>query len=349
MKALIILDRYVTEELWRKCFKEKLGYLYNKLEMRFLEIKPDHYTPYKGIKEFVGEPLEIVQEIKDVEILVIQFAPVSEEMIEAGKNLKLIACNRSTPVNVDLDAATKLRIPVIKATGRTADSAADFTMGLLLSEVRHIARAFEAVRKGTYPEVRVKKWRESVPELAGKTMGIIGVGHIGSKLACRAKSFGLRLLGYDPYVSEEKLQNLGVEKTDLETLLKQSDFISVNVRLTPETTGIIGKKELGMMKESAILVNTSRGAVIDEDALYEVLKKKRIAGAALDVFVKEPIWQDPENRFLKLENVTLTPHMAGPSDEMSYNGVLILAEDIARFLRGEKMANVLNPSVLQPE
>jgi len=174
LKTLIILDRYVTEELWRKCFKEKLGYLYNKLEMIFLEIKPDHYMPYKGIKEFVGEPLEIVKEIKDVEILVIQFAPVSEETIEAGKNLKLIACNRSTPVNVDLDAATKLRIQVIKATGRTADSAADFTLGLLLAEVRHIARAFEAVRKGTYPEVRVKKWRESVPELAGKTMGIGG-------------------------------------------------------------------------------------------------------------------------------------------------------------------------------
>jgi len=222
-------------------------------------------------------------------------------------------------------------------------------MGLLLAEVRHIARAFEAVRNGTYTgyiEGARAKWRKSIPELRGKTMGIIGVGYIGTKLVDRAKGFGLKLLGYDPYVSDEKMQEIGLNKTDLETLLKESDFVVVTVRLTPETTGMIGKKELEMMKKTAFLVNTSRGAVIDEDALYDALNNEMIAGVALDVFVNEPIWQDAENRFIHMDNVTLTPHLAGPSDDMMYRGSCIVAEDIARFLGGEDMRNVLNPSVL---
>jgi D-3-phosphoglycerate dehydrogenase len=132
-------------------------------------------------------------------------------------------------------------------------------------------------------------------------------------------------------------------------LLKESDFVSVNVRLTPDTTNMIGKKELALMKKTAILVNTSRGAAINEEALYDALKNNRIAGAALDVFAKEPITDDPDNRFIKMDNVTLTPHMAGVSDDMMYRGSCIVAEDIDRFLKGEKMENVLNPSVLAPK
>jgi len=201
------------------------------------------------------------------------------------------------------------------------------------------------VRNGTFPAAQAK-WRQSIPELYGKTMGIVGVGYIGTKLATRAKGFGLRLLGYDPYVPEEKMREISVEKTDLETLFRESDFVSINVILTPETTGMITKKHLDLMKKTAMLVNTSRGAVIDEAALYDALANKRIAGAALDVFVKEPIWKDPDNKFLKLDNVTLTPHIAGPSDDMMYRGSCIIAEDIGRLLRGEKLKNVLNPSVL---
>lgn len=342
---------YVTEELWRKCFKESLGELYDKLELRFLDLKPDRgfRSRYDRIREFAGDPLEVAKEVKDTEILVVQFSPVSEEAIMAGKNLRLVACSRSTPVNIDLVAATEARIPVIKGSGRNADSVADFTMGLLLAEVRHIARAFEAVRNGTYTgfaEGARAKWRKSIPELRGKTMGIIGVGYIGTKLVDRAKGFGLRLLGYDPYVSEEKMQETGLDKTDLETLLKESDFVAITVRLTPETTGMIGKNELEMMKKTAFLVNTSRGAVIDEEALYDALKNEMIAGAALDVFVNEPISQDADNKFIHMDNVTITPHLAGPSDDMMYRGSCIVAEDIARFLKGEKMKNVLNPSVL---
>lgn len=354
MKTLIIPDWRVTEELWRKCFKEYLGDLYGKLELRFLELEPDRSfrASYNRIREFAGDPLKVAEEVGDAEILIVQFSPVSEETIKAGKNLKLVACSRSTPVNVDLEAATEAGIPVIKGAGRNADSVADFTMGLLLAEVRHIARAFESVRNGTYTGYQSgarEKWRKSIPELKGKTMGIIGVGYIGVKLAERAKGFGLRLLGYDPYVTEEKMREIDVEKTDLETLLKESDFVSITVRLTPETTGMIGKKEFAMMKETAILVNTSRGAVIDEDAMYDALKNKKIAGAALDVFVKEPISQDPDNKFIHMDTVTLTPHLAGPSDDMMYRGSCIIAEDIARFLKGEKMKNIMNPSVLPSE
>jgi len=345
LKTLVIPDTYVSEELWRKAFKETLGDLYSKLELRFLTLEPKFQAEYKRIKEFGGDPLKVAAEVKDSEILVVQFAPVSEEAVQAGKNLKLIACSRSTPVNVDVEAATEAGIPVIKAPGRNADSVADFTMGILLAEVRHIARAFEAVRAGALSTAE-SRWRKSIPELNGKIMGIIGVGYIGRKLAARAKGFGLRLLGFDPYVSKEKMLEIGVEKVDLETLLKESDFVSLNVRLTAETTKMLGKKELELMKKTAILVNTSRGDAIDEEALYDALKNNRIAGAALDVFTKEPITEDPENKFIKMDNVTLTPHMAGVSDDMMYRGSCIIAEDIGRFLKGEKMENVLNPNAL---
>ncbi len=349
MKIAVIPDKFLPEEKWRKAFREYLGDLYSKVDISFYELKEeyegwDHKPEYKRIKEYSGNPLEVANLAKDTEILVVQFSPVSERVFEAAKNLKLVACNRSTPVNIDVQAATNKNIPVINSPGRNADSVADFTMGLILAEIRHIARSFEAVRNGTYP-ASTENWRKSIPELREKTIGIVGFGKIGSKVAERAKGFGMKIIGYDPFVPKETMRNYDAEKVDLNTLLKTADFVTIHMRLTPQTTHLIGEKELALMKKTAFLINTSRGEVIDENALYNALMEKNIAGAALDVFVNEPIYKDPNNKFIHLSNITLTPHIAGPSDDMFYRGACILTEDIARFLRGEKMENVLNPEI----
>jgi D-3-phosphoglycerate dehydrogenase len=348
IKILVIPDRHLSKEKWTTCLKSALQEKYNEVDLAFYELKEAFSgwgVTYKGVKEFQGDPVEVAHTVQDAEILVVHFSPITKEVYEAGTRLKLIACARSTPLNIDVETATRNRIPVVYGAGRNADSVADFTMGILLAEIRHIARAFEALRRGTYPECR-KQWRQFIPELRDRVLGIVGLGNIGRKVAERAKGFGLTILGCDPYVSEETMNKLGVVKTDLATLFKKSDFISIHIRLTPDTTGIIGEKELRLMKKTAFLVNTSRGAIIDEPALYQVLSEKRIAGAALDVFTKEPIFADTNNKFIQLDNVTVTPHLAGPSNEMFYRGASIVAEDIARFIRGADLVNVLNRDVL---
>jgi D-3-phosphoglycerate dehydrogenase len=350
IKIIIIPDKYLSEDEWRKAFMNKLGNLLNRVEISFRELKEEYdgwsgRAEYKGIREYSGNPSEVANLAKDAEILVVQFAPVSKEVFDMAKKLKLVACNRSTPMNIDVKAATEKNIPVIYAPGRNADSVADFTIGLLLAEVRHIARAFEAVRNGTYPSCR-ESWRKSIPELKDKIIGIVGFGKIGRKVAERAKGFGMKIVAYDPFVPEEIMKEYGAEKVDLNTLLQMSDFVTIHVRLTPETVNLIGEKELNLMKKTAFLVNTSRGEIIDEDALYNALVENKIAGAALDVFTHEPIYKKPNFKFLHLNNITFTPHIAGPSDEMFYRGACIIAEDIARFLRGEKMENILNPEVI---
>jgi D-3-phosphoglycerate dehydrogenase len=182
--------------------------------------------------------------------------------------------------------------------------------------------------------------------MKGKTLGIIGLGNIGLKVAARAKGFGLEILGYDPYVSSEVTKPLGITSVDLDTLLTKADFVTIHVRLGPQTTGMIGRREISLMKKTAFLINTSRGDIIDENALAEALKEKKIAGAALDVFVNEPIYLDTNNPFLHLDNVTSTPHLAGPSDEMMYRGACIVADDLARYLKGEPLRNVMNAAAL---
>jgi len=351
LKVLVFADKFLPREQWEMAFKEKMGEEYKKVEFTFYDLEEDDPSwigrpSYKGVKEFFGNPLMIAKQAEKFDVLIVQFAPVTEEVYETAKNLKLVACNRSTPVNVDVEGASKRKIPIINTPGRNADSVADFTMGLILCEVRHIARAFEAVRNGTYLESS-KRWRKSIPELKDKTIGIVGFGKIGTKVAERAKGFSMKVLAYDPFVSEEKIRQYGGEKVGLDELLTKSDFVTIHMRLTPQTTKMIGKREISLMKKTAFLINTSRGEVIDEDALYEALVDKSIAGAALDVFVKEPIYSDPNNRFLHLDNITFTPHLAGPSDDMFYRGACMIAEDLARFLRGERMENVMNRDALK--
>jgi len=338
MEILIVCDNGVKEEHFRVAFKN----LEKEHKIRIVELnRRIDFVPSteseKRIREFVGSPKQLIKEIGDADILVVNYAPVTAEVMDADKNLKLIGVTRGGPVNVDVEAASKRGILVVNAPERSVESVADFTIGLMIAEMRQIARSYHLLKTGKevranprlYPDAELIGW-----ELGGKILGIVGLGRIGKRVALRAKAFGMKIICYDPYISKEEADEVGAELVDLETLISKSDFVTLHVRLTPETRHMIGEKQLALMKRTAYLINTSRGGVVDEKALYRALKEKRIAGAALDVVEEEPISLD--NPLLKLDNVTITPHIAGITRDVPSKSARIIAEEITRFIRGEQ-------------
>lgn len=284
----------------------------------------------------------IEQADRETEILLVLFAPVSAAAMDAMPNLRLVGAARAGQENVDVKAATERGIFVHNVMGRNAHAVSDFAIGLLFCEARNIARAHHGIMQGTWR----KKFSNSdyIPEIMGKTLGLVGFGHIGRLVAQKMAGFNLRVLVYDPYVSEEELAKYNTIKVSKEELFQQADFISIHARLTESTKGLVGRDVLKLMKPTAILINTARAGLIDDDALYEALKNKQIGGAAIDVHDSEPLGEN--SRWLELDNVTLTTHIAGTTAEALTNSPYLLIRDINKLLVGEKPAFLLNPEVL---
>jgi len=309
----------------------------------------------KGIGKLPEE--ELLELTKDVDIIITSYDDITEKIIENSKNLKLIACTRATPVNIDVKAANKRGIKVIYTPGRNSDSTAEHTIGLMIAIARRIPMAYMALKNGeftgetpTAEEVKaglkadvIWDMDENSPyvifkgnELKDKNLGIIGFGSIGRRVGHIASAFGMNLLIYDPYVSDIDINRVGRTKVSLDELLTQSDFITTHLKVTPETTGFIGKEEFAKMKKTAYFINTSRAAVVDEEALIEALRNKEIAGAALDVFAKEPIYRD--HPFItELDNIVITPHIAGATHEILTNHTKMIIAEVKRFLNNEPL------------
>lgn len=268
-------------------------------------------------------PEAIQKEAEDAEILLTQFFPVGRELIRRCRKLRVIGVLRGGYENVDLAAAREAGISVFHTPGRNAESVSDFAVGLMICEARNIARGHHGIKTGHW--IRTYPNSASIPDLAGRTVGLIGYGQIGRLVAQKLSGFRMRILIHDPFVAD-------VETVSLETLLQESDFVSLHARLTPENERLIGAKELAQMKPTAYLINTSRSGLIDEAALVEALKAGRLAGAALDVFDKEP--PGPDHPLVGLENVTLTPHMAGGSQDAFLNTPRLLAADLEHLFDG---------------
>jgi len=265
--------------------------------------------------------------------------------------IKIIGITRGYPDNVDMEAATQKGIPVFFTPDRNADAVADLTIGLMLCQLRHITDSDRLLRSGTFfvdtGEGLANLYRRFMGwELGGKTVGIIGLGGVGYRVAQRLKfGFHAKILVFDPYVDEKKIKEVDGKRVDLETLLKESDLVTLHAKVTAENVGMIGEKELKLMKPTAYFVNTARAALVDEDALFEALKEKRIAGAGLDVFGSEPV--DSDNRFLPLDNVTVTPHAGGSTFDAEIRQSLMIAEDIESYLKNKKPRFLKNPEVLK--
>ncbi|MBE0602139.1 MAG: 2-hydroxyacid dehydrogenase [Deltaproteobacteria bacterium] len=292
-----------------------------------------------------AEPVlpEILAADKGTEMLLTLFAPISAAAMDALPDLRLVGAARAGQENLDVAAATERGIVMHNIMGRNAHAVSDFAIGLLFAEARNIARSHYGLKTGEWR----KKYSNSdfTPEITGKTLGLIGFGYIGRLVAQKLAGFRLKLLVYDPFVPDEALRESNVTKVSLEDLFRQSDFISLHARMTDATKGLIGKDALGLMKPTAILINTARAGLIDEDALYDALKDKRIGGAALDVHSSEPLQKG--SRWLELDNVTLTAHIAGTTAEALTNSPFLLVDDINKLLTGEKPQFILNPGVLE--
>jgi D-3-phosphoglycerate dehydrogenase len=358
-KILVLYDTWMradAEQMWRTAFNESMGEELDQHDFLYVEnVEGSHKWSTEAIdnvKEAHGSPEEIKKYIKGCEVAVSGYAPFTLDVMEASPNLRVIGISRGGPVNVDQYSATQRDVIVLKAVGRNAESVADQTMGLILGEIRHIARTNKEIKTGEY----FHKLRESGRsnyledfewmEANGKTLGLIGYGQVGSRVARRAKAFDMRVIVYDPYIDKQILTSEGVEPTDLDNLLRNSDFVSIHAGFSPETRHMINADALARMKSTAVLVNTARGSIVDEEALIDALKKGTISSAALDVVETDPIKE--ENPLIALDNVTLTPHTAGRSPDTEMRGYRQVAQQVSRYLKGEQIQPmyVANKAVL---
>ena len=284
-------------------------------------------------------PEELLERIEEYDGLIIRSATkVTAEVIERAENLKAIGRAGIGVDNIDIEAATKRGIIVANAPESNTIAAGEHTLGLMLAAARHIPAADNTLRAGEWQRSKFKG-----VEVAGKTLGLVGLGHVGTIVARGALGMRMRVLAYDPYVSEDRMRDMNVARAEtVDEVLEQSDFISLHVPRTPQTRGMIGKAALERMKPSAYIINVARGGIVDETALYNALKEGRISGAALDVYEEEPTTDSP---LFTLPNVVVTPHLGASTVEAQDRAGVTAAEQVASALRGQVPMNAINAPV----
>lgn len=346
MKILTITDLFIKKEVVEVALRKTLGDIPDINIVNYAVDFPVTPLQYSNgeVTEYVGNENDIIDRISDVDHLVVHTSPITQRVMEHGNQLKSISVTRGGAVNVNIAAASRLNIPIFNTPGRNSTAVAEFTIGLFIAETRNIARSYEAVRQGKWPD-DYYIYEKSEFELSSKVIGLMGYGNIGAKVCQYLSGFGCPILIYDPYIKEVDCAN--AQLVDLDTLLAESDIISLHMRVTPETKGMINMDVLRKMKKSSILVNTARGPLVNYRDLYRALEEGIIARAALDTFEMEPIQE--EDPLLKLENVTLTNHIAGSSRNAAHISAEIMAEDLKSFIEGREVRNLVNKSYLIKE
>jgi D-3-phosphoglycerate dehydrogenase / 2-oxoglutarate reductase len=295
--------------------------------------------------EFEVVPSVVLEKGSDAQLLTGLFVPVGTKLMDAMPNLRIVGLARAGKENINLAEATKRGILAFNVMGRNAEAVSDFTVGLMLAESRNIAKAHYSIKNGGWKKEFSNV--DFVPQLKGKKVGIAGFGHIGQLVAQKLSGWDLEVLVFDAFSPAEDIKAAGCTPVDKETLFRESDFISINLRLVDATKNWVDRQHLEMMKSTAYIINTGRSGLIETDALLDVLKAKKIAGAGLDVFDKEPL--EENSPWLELDNVTLTTHIAGTTTEVLTGSPYLLMEDIERFLKGQKARFIMNPEVLENE
>ncbi|MDD5097315.1 MAG: phosphoglycerate dehydrogenase [Candidatus Omnitrophica bacterium] len=304
---------------------------------------------FQGSKELTVDvktdlkPDALKEIIKDYDGLVVRSATkVTKEIIQAATKLKVIGRAGVGLDNVDLEAATQKGIIVMNTPGGNTISTAEHTFSMILALSRNIPQANSSTKKGEW-----KRSKFMGVELYSKTLGIVGFGRIGSEVAKRAKSFGMKVLAYDPFLSAKVAESIGVEIAELKKVLMESDYITVHTPLTEETRHMISDEQFAMMKKGVRIINCARGGIIDEPALIKALTDGKVAGAAMDVFENEPLAAD--NPFLKLDNVVITPHLGASTEEAQVNVAIEVAEIVRDALLGRGIRNAANYPCLEAE
>ena len=316
-----------------------------------------------GTERRVLDEASLRKELSQIDIYILGFETLTARILGDFPALKLIgSCRTSPEANIDIDAATQMGIPVVFTPGRNAISVAEYTIGLMIdlarniSKTHHLLRYSEELTNVQYedktPERRsiTSEWsmdadapfnRFQGPELFGKTIGLIGCGAVGQEILKRTVAFGMKSLVYDPYATDSYLKELSAIRTDLNNLARESDFIVLAATVTNDTRGIFSAALFKLMKPSAFFINTARAALADYAALYTALAEKRIAGAALDVYPEEPIARN--NPFRTLDNVVLSPHLAGASSDVPTHHSRMMVDDLILAFNGKRPKRLLNP------
>jgi D-3-phosphoglycerate dehydrogenase len=279
---------------------------------------------------------ELVSMIPEYEGLIVRSGTkVTEDVIRAAKKLRFIGRAGVGVDNIDVDAATQRGIIVANAPGGNTVSTAEHTLALMFAVARKIPTAVKSVKEGRWER---KKFVGI--ELRGKTLGVLGLGRIGYEVAKRAVALDMNVIAYDPYISKERANEIGVKLVSFEDVIKNSDIITVHVPKTKETLNLISKREFDLMKDGVFLINCARGGIVDEKALYDALVNGKVKGAALDVYEKEP--PDPKNPLLDLDNVVTTPHLGASTREAQLGVGLTIAKEMVNFAKGLPVRNAIN-------
>lgn len=273
----------------------------------------------------------LLEKVKEVDALIVRNqTKVDDELLQAGKNLKVVGRLGVGLDNIDLKIAKLLKIDVVYARNANAISVAEYVMSAMLEANRPLFKANEDVKQGNW-----NRKRFTGLELYGKTVGLVGMGEIAHRVAKRAIAFGMHVVGYDPFMTSYDFPaaETGIETVSFDQLLSRSDFISIHVPLTSQTRSMFSLPQFQSMKDTAYIINTARGGIIDERALLTAVYANNIAGAFLDVLEKEPI--DPSDPLLECENIVITPHVAGLTEESQVRTSILVAEEVIKILQGQ--------------
>ena len=344
MKCVAAGDIFITPEMMRDAIEtygdlfDECRYFYFGLENR-KAMRDIVKIIERGGREECELPKGLMEAVRDADVLMVHLCPVTRKMLSHTEKLKYILCNRGGVENVDVEAAAEKNIWVMANPAHNANAVAEFTVGLIFSEIRNISRAHYALKGG--------EWREKYPnfgriiELKDLTVGIVGFGNIGELVCEKLSGFGCQILISSPWEPKRVNPRINWDKVryvDLDTLIAGSDIISLHVR-SEEKKALIGEREFEMMKRTAYLINTSRSYMVDNAALYKALSAQQIEGAAVDVFDKEPLGMD--DPFLELDNITLTNHRAGDTLNAYKDSPEMMLTELAGWLTAKKLPRFL--------
>jgi D-3-phosphoglycerate dehydrogenase len=351
MRILVVGDPYMPVSAYSDALTGLAGAgLDGQVELSTLQIDeaspvPPRTESERGLREYVGDPAEIVRAVAGHDVLIVHGAPVSSEVLGAAP-LRLVCCARGGPVNVDVAAATDRGIPVVNTPGKNAEAVAELTIAFALLLIRGVPRASRHLLDGGGFAESVFEGREFFGrEAPSLTMGLVGLGHVGREVAWRARALGFTLVGYDPQPPSVAVP--GVDLVSLDSLLARSDIVSLHARLTPENRRMFSAGRFAQMRPGSYFINTARESLVDEPALRQALEQGILGGAALDVLERSPAGD--RHPLLDMPNVFVTPHIGGATAETLARGAQRAVTAVTELLAGRVPANVVNPQVLRAE
>ena len=353
MKILVLGDSYCPSSALRPAFDRLVEG--HEVTLADLDDEPGWQpatTSDRAIREYLGSPRQVIEHLDGHDVLVMQAAPVTDEVFEAHPGLRLVCVARGGPVNVDVGAATRHGIPVVITPGKNAQAVTELTFALMTMLARRIPAVTRYLEGGgalARDNYEGAMWFGH--ELRGRTLGLVGFGQVGSRVASLALAWGMRVLVHDPFVDDTAVRAAGAEPVELRALIEESDFISLHARASAENRGIIGREQFARMKPGVIFVNTARDTLVDEDALYDALHSGQVGGAGLDLVrpprADEPLELGRRHRLLDHPNVVLVAHIGGSTGETLLRGGEMAAAEIARFAAGDPLVNVANRAALE--